>query len=122
MKKVRLDTKMHPNHIESHPRVDSTEPPPPPNDVELDGASSSDYKKMLIRGLIDRKYECRWCELKFYQKKHLLHHEQHAHNDKTVVCPVCDKTFAGKDRLNGHMICHMEPSLECKVLLIFYLL
>ena len=72
-------------------------------------------KKTLIRGIIDRKYQCRWCELKFYQKKHLYHHEQLHHKNKMFTCPVCDKTFVRKDRLNGHMKCHMEPSLECKV-------
>lgn len=76
-------------------------------------------KKTLIRGLIDRKYQCRWCELKFYQKKHLQHHEQSHHKNRMLTCPVCDKTFERKDRLNGHMKCHMEPSLECKVSLFF---
>lgn len=73
-------------------------------------------KKTLIRGLIDRKFQCRYCDDKFFQKKHLQNHEQSHHKNTTLNCPVCDKSFTRRDRLNGHMKCHMEPSLECKVI------
>lgn len=85
-------------------------------DQPVNNEPASINKKTLIRGLIDRKYQCRWCELKFFQKKHLQQHEQTHHKNTTLSCPVCDKVFTRKDRLNGHMKCHMEPSLECKVI------
>ena len=71
-------------------------------------------KNDLIRGLIDRKHQCKWCSLRFYTKTQLKQHEK-THVNSVLVCPVCDKEFAHKDRLSGHMKCHMEPSLECKV-------
>lgn len=72
------------------------------------------YKNDLIRGLIDRKHQCRWCSLRFYTKRQLKQHET-SHANLMLNCPVCDKEFSHKDRLAGHMKCHMEPSLECKV-------
>ena len=71
-------------------------------------------KNDLIRGLIDRKHQCKWCSLRFYTKSQLKAHES-THNNAVLICPVCDKQFHHKDRLTGHMKCHMEPSLECKV-------
>ncbi len=72
------------------------------------------HKNELIRGLIDRKHQCKWCSLRFYTKSQLKQHEN-LHTNSVLNCPVCDKQFTSKDRLNGHMKCHMEPSLECKV-------
>lgn len=72
------------------------------------------YKNDLIRGLIDRKHQCKWCSLRFYTKRQLKQHET-THVNSVLNCPVCDKEFSHKDRLTGHMKCHMEPSLECKV-------
>jgi len=71
-------------------------------------------KNDLIRGLLDRKHQCKWCSLRFYTKSQLKQHET-THANSVLVCPVCDKQFVHKDRLSGHMKCHMEPSLECKV-------
>jgi uncharacterized Zn-finger protein len=72
------------------------------------------HKNDLIRGLIDRKHQCKWCALRFYSKSQLKQHES-THENSALFCPVCDKEFTHKDRLSGHMKCHMEPSLECKV-------
>lgn len=72
------------------------------------------HKNDLIRGLIDRKHQCKWCSLRFYTKSQLKQHET-THMNSVLFCPVCDKEFTHKDRLSGHMKCHMEPSLECKV-------
>lgn len=71
-------------------------------------------KNDLIRGLLDRKHQCKWCSLRFYTKTQLKQHET-THMNSVLYCPVCDKQFMHKDRLSGHMKCHMEPSLECKV-------
>lgn len=71
-------------------------------------------KNDLIRGLLDRKHQCKWCTQRFYTKSQLKQHES-THVNATLFCPVCDKEFTHKDRLAGHMKCHMEPSLECKV-------
>lgn len=71
-------------------------------------------KNDLIRGLLDRKHQCKWCSLRFYTKSQLKQHET-THMNSVLYCPVCDKQFTHKDRLSGHMKCHMEPSLECKV-------
>lgn len=71
-------------------------------------------KNDLIRGLIDRKHQCKWCMLRFYTKSQLKQHES-THTNSVLYCPICDKEFTHKDRLSGHMKCHMEPSLECKV-------
>ncbi len=71
-------------------------------------------KNDLIRGLLDRKHQCKWCSLRFYTKSQLKQHET-THMNSMLFCPVCDKQFVHKDRLSGHMKCHMEPSLECKV-------
>ena len=71
-------------------------------------------KNDLIRGLLDRKHQCKWCSLRFYTKSQLKQHET-THMNSVLFCPVCDKQFTHKDRLSGHMKCHMEPSLECKV-------
>lgn len=71
-------------------------------------------KNDLIRGLIDRKHQCKWCMLRFYTKSQLKQHEV-THINSVLICPICDKEFTHKDRLSGHMKCHMEPSLECKV-------
>ena len=71
-------------------------------------------KNDLIRGLLDRKHQCKWCSLRFYTKSQLKQHEA-SHTNSVLYCPVCDKQFTHKDRLSGHMKCHMEPSLECKV-------
>ena len=72
------------------------------------------HKNELIRGLLDRKHQCKWCSLRFYTKSQLKQHET-THMNSVLYCPVCDKQFTHKDRLSGHMKCHMEPSLECKV-------
>lgn len=72
------------------------------------------HKNDLIRGLIDRKHQCKWCSLRFFTKSQLKAHEL-THSNTSLNCPVCDKEFHHKDRLSGHMKCHMEPSLECKV-------
>ena len=77
-------------------------------------ASANFEKKDLVRGLIDSKYQCKWCLLRFYTKTQLKNHEA-THINTTLYCPVCDKEFLHKDRLAGHMKCHMEPSLECKI-------
>ena len=71
-------------------------------------------KSELIRGLLDRKHQCKWCAQRFYTKSQLRQHES-THTNTVLYCPVCDKEFTHKDRLTGHMKCHMEPSLECKV-------
>jgi hypothetical protein len=71
-------------------------------------------KNELIRGLLDRKHQCKWCAQRFYTKSQLRQHES-THTNTVLYCPVCDKEFTHKDRLAGHMKCHMEPSLECKV-------
>jgi hypothetical protein len=71
-------------------------------------------KNDLIRGLLDRKHQCKWCTLRFYTKSQLKQHES-THVNAVLYCPVCDKEFTHKDRLAGHMKCHMEPSLECKI-------
>ena len=71
-------------------------------------------KSELIRGLLDRKHQCKWCAQRFYTKSQLRQHES-THTNTVLFCPVCDKEFTHKDRLTGHMKCHMEPSLECKV-------
>jgi hypothetical protein len=71
-------------------------------------------KSELIRGLLDRKHQCKWCAQRFYTKSQLRQHES-THTNTVLFCPVCDKEFSHKDRLTGHMKCHMEPSLECKV-------
>jgi hypothetical protein len=87
-------------------------------DPDNEDSSSSDWTKVhkneLIRGLIDRKHQCKWCSLRFYSKSQLKQHEL-THSNSLLYCPVCDKEFTHKDRLSGHMKCHMEPSLECKV-------
>jgi len=84
------------------------------NHMTRTNTASKVQKNELIRGLIDRKYQCKWCSLRFYTKTQLKQHEQ-VHTNTVLNCPVCDKQFTSKDRLNGHMKCHMEPSLECKV-------
>jgi hypothetical protein len=71
-------------------------------------------KNDLIRGLLDRKHQCKWCTQRFYTKSQLKQHES-THVNAVLYCPVCDKEFTHKDRLAGHMKCHMEPSLECKI-------
>ena len=72
------------------------------------------HKNDLIRGLLDRKFQCKWCLLRFFSKSQLKEHES-THSNSVLFCPVCDKHFNNKERLSGHMKCHMEPSLECKV-------
>jgi uncharacterized C2H2 Zn-finger protein len=79
-----------------------------------DGLNGRVHKNDLIRGLLDRKHQCKWCSLRFYTKSQLKVHETE-HINTYLYCPVCDKEFTHKDRLSGHMKCHMEPSLECKV-------
>jgi uncharacterized C2H2 Zn-finger protein len=78
------------------------------------GLNGRVHKNDLIRGLLDRKHQCKWCSLRFYTKSQLKAHETE-HINTYLYCPVCDKEFTHKDRLSGHMKCHMEPSLECKV-------
>lgn len=83
-------------------------------DEDDEGEWPKVHKNDLIRGLIDRKHQCKWCSLRFYSKSQLKQHEA-THTNSVLTCPVCDKQFTQKDRLSGHMKCHMEPSLECKV-------
>ena len=80
----------------------------------INKSESKMQKNELIRGLLDRKHQCKWCAQRFYTKSQLRQHES-THTNTVLYCPVCDKEFTHKDRLTGHMKCHMEPSLECKV-------
>ncbi len=80
------------------------------NDNSLDSSSQNKtvQKKDLVRGLMDRKHQCKWCATRFFTKSQLKQHEA-THVNASLVCPVCDKEFTHKDRLAGHMKCHMEP-------------
>lgn len=78
------------------------------NDNCQDDQNKIVRKKDLVRGLMDRKYQCKWCATRFYTKTLLKQHEA-THVNSILLCPVCDKEFTHKDRLAGHMKCHMEP-------------
>ena len=78
------------------------------NDNALVSQNKIVRKKDLVRGLMDRKHQCKWCSTRFYTKSLLKQHEA-THVNSSLLCPVCDKEFTHKDRLAGHMKCHMEP-------------
>lgn len=99
-----------PEEINKSPELDKIDSSPEETSTDWSKVQKND----LIRGLIDRKHQCKWCSLRFYTKSQLKQHET-THINSVLFCPVCDKEFTHKDRLSGHMKCHMEPSLECKV-------
>ena len=108
VKKPVLKSNMNKTTLKVHDKHHNT-------DVEqVEWKKARVHKNDLVRGLIDRKHQCKWCSLRFYTKTQLKQHEA-THINSTLYCPVCDKEFTHKDRLAGHMKCHMEPSLECKV-------
>ena len=55
---------------------------------------------------VAKPYKCKKCNKSFASGQFLYFHDKAQHEQKNIVCDVCDARFATQERLTKHMKCH----------------
>ncbi|XP_070546148.1 zinc finger protein 320-like isoform X1 [Ptychodera flava] len=62
----------------------------------------------------ERKFDCRYCDMKFTTEGIRSTHEKELHSEVSAVCTVCEEKFDTRAKMANHLrTAHIKPGFKC---------